>query len=271
MDNQIVAIFCFCDDVLKAIRHHEDKQCQMSDAEVMTTSIVAAMFFAGNMERSRTFLKEQGYIPKMLGKSRLNRRQHRIADLFQIIFDLLGTFWKESNEHNIYILDSFPVEACDNYRIPRSRRYVGEEWRGYQASKKRYFYGLKLHLMVTSNGQPVEFFLTPGSCSDTRALKMYQFDLPDEALVTGDKAYNDYGFEDMMLNAKIHLLPLRKKNSWRPLPTLLTYLLSFSRKVVETTGSLIERLLPKHIHAVTVRGFELKVALFVIAASFNML
>jgi hypothetical protein len=37
--------------------------------------------------------------------------------------------------------------------------------------------------------------------------------------------------------------------------------------MVETTGSLLERLLPKSIHAVTARGFELKVALFVLAAS----
>lgn len=270
MDNQIVVIFCFCDDVLKAIHHHEDKQCKMSDAEVMTTSIVGAMFFGGNMERARTFLKEQGYIPKMLGKSRFNRRQHRIAELFLIVFDLLGTFWKELNKQNIYILDSFPIAACDNYRIPRSRRYVGEDWRGYQASKKRYFYGLKLHLMVTGSGQPVEFFLTPGSWSDTRALKMYRFDLPDDTLVTGDKAYNDYGLEDLMFGTNIHLLPLRKKNSLRALPNLLTYLLSYSRKVVETMGSLIERLLPKHIHAVTAQGFELKVALFVLAASFNL-
>ena len=271
MDNQIVAIFCLCDDVLKAIHHHEDKQCKMSDAEVMTTSIVAAMFFSGNMESGRTFLKEQGYIPKMLGKSRFNRRQHRIADLFLTVFDLLGSFWKELNEQSIYILDSFPVTACDNYRIPRSRRYVGESWRGYQASKKRYFYGLKLHLMVTGNGQPVEFFLTPGSWSDTRALEMYRFDLPEKALVTGDKAYNDYGLEDLMLEVKINLLPLRKKNSLRPLPSLLTSFLSYSRKIVETTGSLLERLLPKHIHAVTARGFELKVALFVLATSFNLL
>jgi hypothetical protein len=167
------------------------------------------------------------------------------------------------------VLDSFPVAACDNYRIPRSRRYRGEDWRGYQASKKRYFYGLKLHLMVTGSGQPVEFFLTPGSWSDTRAMKMYQFDLPEDALVTGDKAYNDYGLEDMMLEANINLLPLRKKNSHRTLPSWMTYLLSCCRKVVETTGSLIERLLPKHIHAVTARGFELKIALFVLAASFN--
>jgi hypothetical protein len=269
MDNQIVAIFCLCDDILKGLHHSEDRQCQMSDAEVMTTSLVAAVFFSGNMETARTFLKEQGYIPKMLEKSRFNRRQHRISELFLTVFNLLAAFWKSLNEQSIYVVDRFPVATCDNYRIPRSRRYSGEEWRGYQASKKRYFYGLKIHLMVTGNGQPVEFFLTPGSWSDTKALKMYQFDLPEEALVTGDKAYNDYGLEDLMLELNLNLLPLRKKNSQRPLPSWMTYLLSYCRKVVETTGSLIERLLPKHIHAVTARGFELKVALFVVAASFN--
>lgn len=87
--------------------------------------------------------------------------------------------------------------------------------------------------------------------------------------MTGDKAYNDYSLENIMLDANLHLLPLRKKNSHRTLPSGLTYLLSCCRKVVETTGSLIERLLPKHIHAVTARGFELKIALFVLAASFN--
>ena len=72
MDNQIVAIFCLCDDILKALSHHEDQQCKTSDAEVMTTSIEAAMFFAGNTIRVRTLLKEQGYNPNMLEKCRFN-------------------------------------------------------------------------------------------------------------------------------------------------------------------------------------------------------
>ena len=109
----------------------------------------------------------------------------------------------------------------------------------------------------------------PGSWSNTRALKMYQFGLPKETLITGDKAYNDYTLEDMMLDANPYLLPLRKDNLHRTLPYWLTYLLSYCRKVVETTGSLIERLLPKHIHTATAYGFELKVTLFVLAASFN--
>jgi hypothetical protein len=141
MDDQIVAIFCICDDILKGLHYHEDRQCKMSIAEVMTTSIVAAVFFGGNMETARTFLKKQGYIPNMLEKSRFNRRQHRVAELFLTVFNLLAVFWKHLNEQSIYVVDSFPVVACDSYRILRSRRYVGEEWCSYQASKKRYFYG----------------------------------------------------------------------------------------------------------------------------------
>jgi hypothetical protein len=269
MDTQIVAIYCICDDILKGLNHNEDKQRQMSDAEIMTTSIAAALFFSGNMEKSRIFLQEHGYIPKMLEKSRFNRRQHKIAELFLVVFELLGDFWKQLNEQSVYVIDSFPISACDNYRIQRCHLYHGEDWRGYQASKRRYFYGLKIHLMVTEQGQPVEFFLTPGSWSDTRALKMYKFDVSEGSLVTGDKAYNDYDFEDLLEEAQVELQPLRKKNSKRPAPPWIHYLMSCYRKIIETTGSMIERLLPKHIHAVTARGFELKLAIFVLAASFN--
>jgi hypothetical protein len=100
---------------------------------------------------------------------------------------------------------------------------------------------------------------------------MFKFDVPNGALLTGDKAYNDYGFEDRLQEVPLDLQPLRKKNSKRPVPPWIQYLLACYRKVIETTGSLIEQLLPKHIHAVTPKGFELKLALFVLATSFNFL
>jgi len=43
------------------------------------------------------------------------------------------------------------------------------------------------------------------------------------------------------------------------------------RKRVETTASQINALLPKSIHAVTSKGFELKVMLFVLAFAFQCL
>jgi len=271
MDTQIVVVFCLCDDMLKALHHFEDNQCQMTDAEVMTTAIVAMLYFKGNFRLASQYLYEHGYIPNMLSRSRFNRRLHRIGELFLTLFLRLGRHWKNLNERSVYVIDSYPIVACDNYRIPRSKIYHGEDFRGYIASKKRYFYGLRIHMMVTEQGEPVEFFLAPGAFSDTSALQLYQFDVPEQSWITGDKAYNDYSMEDLMREAGVELLPLRKKNSLRPVPPYVTYLQHSIRKIVETTGSLIERLLPKSIHAVTARGFELKVALFVLACSINFL
>lgn len=270
MDDKIIATFCLCNDLLKAIHHQESPQCQMNDAEIMTTALVAALFFRGHHECAQAMLKEHVYIPQMLSNSRFNRRFHRIKDVFILLFILLGQTWKNLNIDSIYVIDSFPIAVCDNIRIRRSKIYGDEKYRGYKASKKRYFYGLKIHLMVTPGGQPVECFLTPGGFSDVDALKYYVYELPDGSIIYADKAYNDYEIENLLKEVDhIDLVPMRKKNSKRALPPSVTFVQSYYRKMVETAGSLIEQLLPKSIHAVTSQGFELKVALFVIAYSLN--
>jgi hypothetical protein len=106
MDETIIATYCLCDDLLKAIRHREALQCQMNDAEVMTTALTAALFFRGNYESARAMLKQHGYIPHILGKSRFSRRLHRLKDLFVLLCNLLGQTWKTLNTDAIYVIDS---------------------------------------------------------------------------------------------------------------------------------------------------------------------
>jgi len=255
---------------LKAMHHQEDRQCQMNDAEIMTTAFVASLFFRGNHESARTMLQQHGYIPHMVSKSRFSRRLHRMKEIFIILFDLLGQTWKTLTTDAIYVIDSLPIAVWDNIRIRRSKMYSDEHFRGYQASKKRYFYGLKIHLMVTQAGQPVECFLTHGGFGDVDALKYYAYELPDGSIIYADKAYNDYEIEDLLQEVDhIQLIPIRKKNSKRALPPYISFVQRYHRKRVETAGSLIAQLLPKSIHAVTPQGFALKVALFVIASSLN--
>jgi Transposase DDE domain len=272
MDEQILALYCVCADILQAIGHVEDLQHKMSAAEVITTALVAMLFFRGNFESARALLRAPQYIPHMLSRSRLNRRLPRLQELFVTLFELLGQRGKHLNPESIYIIDSFPIPVCDNYRIPRAKLYQQEQYHGYIASKKRYFYGLKIHLLVTKDGQPVECLLTPGACSDVRSLKSFQLDLPEGSWIDTDKAYNDYELEDILLEAAaIQLCPMRKKNSTRAVPPCIAYMQHYYRKKIETVGSLIERMLPKSIHAVTATGFELKVFLFVLAYSINCL
>lgn len=82
------------------------------------------------------------------------------------------------------------MSVLDNYCIPRAELYCRELYRDYSASKKRYFYSLKVHWLVTANGQPVEFFLTPGTTSNTDGLEGFEFDLPNCTTNFGDKDYN---------------------------------------------------------------------------------
>ena len=271
MDLTIVAVYTICDDLLISIGHQEHPQAKMSDAEVMTAALVAARYFGGNQQTACAALKTLGYIPNMLGHSRFNRRLHRIPQLFEMLFEYLAEGAKAKNPDGVYVIDSFPIPVCDNIRILRSRIYQGETWRGKIASKHRYFYGIKGHLMVSETGEIVEIFFTPGRCSDVRGLRSYRFDLPEGSTVYADKAYCNYGIEDALQEAGISLKPARKKNSKRQYPPWEVYLQQKTRKRVEVSISLIEQLFPKSIHAVSASGFELKVLLFVIATSIKQL
>ena len=271
MDLTIVAVYTICDDFLISIGHQEHQQAKMSDAEVMTTALIAARYFGGNQQNACAVLRTLGYIPNMLGHSRYNRRLHRIYGLFQTLFQSLTETLKTNNSNDIYSIDTYPVAVCDNIRISRSRLYQGEAWRGRIASKRRSFYGLKAHLMVSESGHIVEAFFTPGGCHDVLGLRCYRFDLPQGAVVYADKAYCDYGSEDALQEAGITLKPLRKKNSKRQYPPWEVYLQQTFRKRVEVSNSLIEQLLPKSIHAVTATGFELKLFLFIIATNIKLL
>jgi hypothetical protein len=272
MDDHILAIYGVCHDFLKALHGREDRQQKMTAAAVMTTALVAMRFLGGNVEHARALLGTSQYMPTMLSRRRLNRRFYQLQHLFVTRFDLLGQTWKELHGESVYIMESFPVAVCDNYRIPHAHIYHQETYRGYLASKKRYFDGLKIHLLVTPQGHPVECFLTPGSASDVRAVRSFQFDVPEGSVIDADKAYHADGMEDLMYeSSKIALSPIRKEHSKRAIPPYMAFLQHDYRQRIETAGSLIARRLPNTIHAVTARGFELKVFLFVLAYSIDCL
>ena len=79
------------------------------------------LFFGGPYELARVMLHEQGYMPQMVSKSRFHRRLHRISPFFLSLFSVLGETFKALNGESVYAIDSFPIAACDNSRIPRAR------------------------------------------------------------------------------------------------------------------------------------------------------
>jgi IS5 family transposase len=142
---------------------------------------------------------------------------------------------------------------------------------GHCVSKRCWFYGFKVHRIVTSGGIPVEFTFTAGSKHDLDGLRQLPVNLPEGSEVLADSAYTDYLIEEMLAENGIRLLANRKCSSKHPHNSCTEYLISIGRKQVETAFSDIAKYLPKKIHAVTKSGFLIKLFMFFLTYTFDKL
>lgn len=270
MYESTIAIYSFVDDLLKALGHREDRRQTVGDAQIITTALVAARYFGGNFERAAVVLRELGWFACRLTRSRFSRRLRRLCDVLQLLFLRTGSYLKQLNLHSRYLLDSFPVVVCDNIRINRCRltkqAVDKEDYRGYAASKRRFFYGVRVQLVTTETGVPVEIAILPGACSDQQGIAELAFDLPTGATVFCDAGYTEYNFEDFLFESQeITLMTARKRNSQRAdEPTMADYK-QMTRKYIETVVGEVNKLFPKKIHSTDLDGFLLKILLFVFA------
>ena len=192
MQERLITIDCLCEEFLKASGFGEHRWTTLRTAEGRTTALVAAEVLGGCFERSRSFLSAHGYSPPMLSKSRFNRRLPALPEsLGQGCFHLLSVVAKQTKARDESLMDSCPVPVCDHIRLRRCPLYRGAAYRGYRASKPRYFFGLRLPLLVTATGQPGEFVLAPGAQADSTAFTTLLLDFPAGSTLYADAAYTD--------------------------------------------------------------------------------
>ena len=125
---------------------------------------------------------------------------------------------------------------------------------------------MRVSILTTSDGVPVEFCILPGACSDLQGLAELALELPPMAQLFVDGGYNFYEWEDYLLAEKeLRLQVPRRSNSTRAREPWLEIHKSLVRKYIETTIGEISKLFPKKIHATNLNGFLLKIALFLFA------
>lgn len=265
MEDFTIAIYCFVDDYLKTGHPKEGFRRKASDAQIICAALVAARYFSGNYVKARLYLREVHHF-EFPHKSNFNRHLHRLAQTVTELFFAFGQLLKELNLNCQYSIDSFPVAVCRNIRIKRCKLLDGQAYRGYNASKREYFYGFKVQVITTLDGLPVELFICAGSYHDITAFKSMNIHLPEGSELYADSAYTDYNWEKNYKELEqVHLLVTRKSNSKRPDHPATEYVKKMMRKRIETTFSEITAFFPRKIHAVTVQGFLLKVVLFIFA------
>ena len=269
LPDKVIAIYCFSDDLLKSIGHKTKDGCRTTDAEIITTALVSALIFKGNQSVSINYMRSHKMIPLLPKKSGFTKRLHGLCELLWTVFQQTGHLIKQLNASHRYLLDSFPLPVCQNIRIPRCKLLKGEAFRGFCASKQQYFYGVKVQVITTEDGLPVEVCFVPGAEHDAEAIRQLLWDFETGDQIYEDSGYTSYLFEDMAREAGIAVLTARKSNSKRKDEPWMAYLKNHYRKRIETTFSAITDLFPKSLHCITTKGFFIKALLFLMAYQFN--
>lgn len=265
LNDNTIAIYMIVDDILQKINHKENSQRRVNDAMILTTVLISSWYFGGNWASARGYML-QHHCKDMLDKSRFCRRVHACREIAMWVFSVLGWVSKQLNHRQRYILDTFPVAVCHNIRINRCRLLEDEDFRGKNTSKREYFYGFKVALLVDEQANPIELAMFAGSYGEQSALHRMDFNLPQGSIVWQDSGFTDYEWEDFYKqNEGIEFATQRKKKSLRGDSFFDEIAKKYNRKIVETTFSSITSRFPKRIHAVTIEGFQIKVFFVILA------
>jgi hypothetical protein len=163
LPDKVIAIYCFTDDLLNTIGHQTKEGCRTTDAEILTTALLSALVFQGNQSLSIHSMRSHNMAPLLPQKSGFTKRLHALCDLRWMIFQQVGHVIKHLSCEHRYLLDSFPVEACQLTRLKHCPLLEGGEFLGYCAAKRQYFYGLRVQVVTTHDGVPVEVCFVAGA------------------------------------------------------------------------------------------------------------
>jgi len=204
------------------------RQPRLSESEIMTLVI---HFHQSNYRHFKAYYTEyvqahlRGEFPGLVSYTRFVTLMQRVPlRLWAYAQSCCG------QGTGIAFIDSTALRVCTNYRIQRHHVFTGLAARGQ--SSLGWFYGFKLHLVITERGEVLAFTLTPGNVDDRK---------PVAALVKrlfgklfADKGYLSQALFETLLKQGLQLITAVRANMKNRLLLLHDKLLLRKRHIIET-------------------------------------
>ncbi|WNO87166.1 IS982 family transposase [Streptococcus suis] len=198
---------------------------------------------------------------QLLERSRFNRRSKQLIWLVQLIRKAMSEMLPSDK---LAIIDSFPVPLCQPVRNHRATIFKGLADIGYNASKHLWFYGFKVHMLVTLSGYILNYVVTPASVHDIKVV----YELLEgckQSVILGDLGYLSSELKKYLEQEGYHLwMPFRKNmtgaeehNNWKVMAM---------RRTIETRFSELCRLFDiEHTLARSLAGLQLRMEQIILA------
>lgn len=171
-DEMFLIVFSLIDDlyhdcVPDSVRYRAGQnRIAFSDSEVITLSLMQeALSNDSELSFHRLVAKDYGHLfPHLVERSRYHRRRKALVGVqLHLLRQLMGLFktlaaW--------LVVDSAPVETAAFVRSQSAQASIAEAAYGYCAAKKRYFFGFRLHLLISHQGAILDFVLSPADVAE---------------------------------------------------------------------------------------------------------
>lgn len=152
----------------------------------------------------------------------------------------------------ISFVDSTHLAVCGNKRIKRNRVFDGLAARG--KTTVGWFYGFKLHVVISECGELLGVQLTPGNIDDRKPVPAVTKSLTGK--LYGDKGYISQALFEELFDRGLHLVTTIRKNMKPRIVLLWDKLMLRKRSLIETVNDQLKNVCQiEHTRHRSVSGF----------------
>jgi hypothetical protein len=167
---------------------------------------------------------------------------NRFLELQQLAITPLAFFTKLLSQEQCdgtSFIDSFSLEVSHPKRVSSHKTFRGIAKRG--KTSMGWFFGFKVHLIINSTGEILNFEITKGNIADNNSKLIEKIMKPIHGKIYGDKGYllNSELFESLY-NQGIHVVTKIRKNMQNKLMVMQDKLMLRKRGVIESVGAILK-------------------------------
>lgn len=277
MEERLIVIFCeiddFCNEYEEYCRHNSlpettgpKKRSRLALSEIMT---IIVYFHLSQYRTFKWYYKNhvseylREYFPNLVSYTRFVElmQQSSVPLLLYLMTHRLGKC------SGISFIDSTPLKVCDPHRIHSHKVFKGIARRG--KSSTGWFFGFKLHLVVSDTGELLGFRLTPGNVSDADVDVVDKITKNQFGRLFGDKGYISKKLFTRLWEKNIQLITKVKANMKNKFMRLEDKLLLRKRALIESVNDFLKNICQvEHSRHRSVSNFLVNVFSALIAYSF---
>jgi hypothetical protein len=247
----LTQIFCEVDDFCqqfesewkgKMISYGEK---QRSKPSTLTLSEIMTIEFFFHISRYRDFKHYylEYVIPRLQGAFPNLVSYNRFVELKSQLLLPLTVFLKRHRLgqcSGISYIDSTTLHVCHNKRIHNHKVFDGLAERG--KTSMGWFYGFKLHLITSEQGELINLAITPGNVDDRDPKVIDKLTHKIFGKLFGDKGYLSQKLFEELLEKGVTLITRVKKNMKNRLLSLMDKLLLRKRAIIETINDQLKNI-----------------------------